>query len=329
MCGHHCRWRQGLLVVLLGLAAGSVRAVPTEQQMLARPQQIPQWLRQGAIPRAAVPNPHWRADACTTCHRGSLDIKQPRRRFRDTGKLCRYCHGDSERHTHVHPVDAAVSRRLLGGMDESLRRQLRGDSRQPRLACTTCHDIRVQCRQKNFPEKTLRHAFLRGGPYRSRTGFCYRCHSRQAYVRLNAHAQVDERGKVRQATCLLCHRKVPRERPDGTAVDADLVVPDEYAQLCLNCHQVLPHPGGDLVFLDKGGPNHLVQPPPGIARYMVKMAERSGIILPLEAGSGKIHCATCHNPHARGVIRNPRAARGADAPKRLRARSLCQNCHDL
>ena len=65
MCGHRCRWRHGLLIALLGLA-GSVHAVPTEQQMLARPQQIPQWLRQGAIPRAEIPNPHWREDACTT-----------------------------------------------------------------------------------------------------------------------------------------------------------------------------------------------------------------------------------------------------------------------
>ncbi len=328
MCGHRCRWRQGLLVVLLGLA-GSVLAVPTEQQMLARPQQIPQWLRQGAIPRAEIPNPHWREDACTTCHRGSLEVKQPRRRFRDTEKLCGYCHGDSEGHVHVHPVDVPVSKRLLDSMDKLLRRRLQGDSRRPKLGCTTCHDIRVQCRRKNFPEKSLRHAFLRGGPYRSRTGFCYACHPRKAYARLNSHAQVDGRGKVLHTTCLLCHQKVPRELPDGTVVDADLVVPDEYSQLCLNCHQVLPHPGGDLVFLDKGGPNHLVQPPPGIARYMAKMAERNGIILPLEAGSGKIYCATCHNPHARGVIRNPRAARGADAPKRLRAKSMCDNCHDL
>ncbi len=324
----HRLWRAVVLAGLLG-QAGAVPAVSGEAEMLAKPQQIPRWLRSGEIPRAEIPNPHWREDACTTCHRGPLDVKRPRRRFRDTEKLCGYCHGDSEAHVHVHPVDVPVSRRLREAMTPALRQHLQGPSRQPRLGCTTCHDIRVQCRRENFAEKALRHAFLRGGPYRSRTGFCYACHPRQAYARLNSHAQVDAHGKVVHTTCLLCHRKVPKELPDGTVQDAELVVPDRYSELCLNCHQVLPHPGGDLVFLDKGGPNHLVTPPPGIARYMAKMAEQRGIILPLEAGSGKIYCATCHNPHARGVIRNPRAAAGADAPKRLRAKSMCDNCHDL
>ena len=39
-------------------------------------------------------------------------------------------------------------------------------------------------------------------------------------------------------------------------------------------------------------------------------------------------CATCHNPHERGVIRVAAAAKGADEQKRLRGRKLCLLCHD-
>jgi len=321
-------WRSLMLLALLW-PGGVVQAALGEKQLLAQPQRIPGWLRDGIIRPAQIPNPHWREDACTTCHRGSLNVAKPRRRFHDTERLCGYCHDAEQQHLYVHPVAIGVSRRLLQAMSATLREHLQGAATQPRLACTTCHDIRVQCRRENLRERELRHAFLRGGPYRSRTGFCYACHPGKAYARLNAHAQIDVRGKVLTNTCLLCHRKVPRQLPAGRAVDTELVVPDRYSELCLNCHDVLPHPGGDLVFLDKGGPNHLVRPPPEIARYMAKMAVRNGIMLPLEEDSGEIHCATCHNPHARGVIRNPRAARGADEPHRLRSRSLCENCHDL
>ncbi len=317
-----------MLVALMWPGPVSLAAVG-EKQLLAQPQRIPAWLRAGAIRPAQIPDPHWREEACTTCHRAPLNVARPRRRFRDTERLCGFCHDQGKDHVHVHPVGIAVSRRLLKGMNPGLREHLQGRAGRPRLGCLTCHDIRVQCRRENFRERKLRHAFLRGGPYRSRTGLCYACHPRRAYARLDAHAQVDAHGQVITNTCLLCHRKVPRQLSDGRAVDTELVVPDRYSQLCLNCHEVLPHPGGDLVFLDKGGPNHLVRPPPGIARYMEKMATRNGLILPREEDSGEIYCATCHNPHARGVIRNPRAARGADEPKRLRARFLCENCHDL
>ena len=318
-----------LMVLGLFWQGGLVRAAPGEAQMLSQPQRIPAWLRSGAIRPTQIPNPHWREDACTTCHRQPLKGAAPRLRFRDTERLCGFCHDRGKAHVHVHPVGIPVSRRLLTSMTTVMRERLVGTGSQSRLGCTTCHDVRVACRRENRRDRALRHAFLRSGPYRSRTGFCYTCHPREAYARLNSHAQVDAHGRVITNTCLLCHRKVPRQLPDGRALDTELVVPDQYSQLCLNCHEVLPHPGGDLVFLDKGGPNHLVRPPPGIARYMETMAERNGIILPLEDNSGEIYCATCHNPHARGVIRNPRAARGADAPKRLRARSLCENCHDL
>ena len=55
------------------------------------------------------------------------------------------------------------------------------------------------------------------------------------------------------------------------------------------------------------------------------------MIRPLEPASGRIFCATCHNPHERGVQRDARVDRGADGYKRLRTvggETICSNCHD-
>jgi hypothetical protein len=56
-----------------------------------------------------------------------------------------------------------------------------------------------------------------------------------------------------------------------------------------------------------------------------------GIILPLNY-EGKITCATCHNPHERGVIPTEKSsARGASEKFRLRvpgqSGEICSACH--
>ena len=58
------------------------------------------------------------------------------------------------------------------------------------------------------------------------------------------------------------------------------------------------------------------------------MEKKNNIVLPLEPGSGKVFCGTCHNPHEKGVIKLKAAAKGADANKRLRMQKICKNCHD-
>ena len=52
--------------------------------------------------------------------------------------------------------------------------------------------------------------------------------------------------------------------------------------------------------------------------------------MPLEPGTGKIFCATCHNPHERGIQFIAEADRGADNTQRLRAGregGICLMCH--
>ena len=56
--------------------------------------------------------------------------------------------------------------------------------------------------------------------------------------------------------------------------------------------------------------------------------EQEGIELPL--ADGRMHCATCHNPHAEGIIGRKEAALGAGEKYFLRtpsANDLCVACH--
>jgi hypothetical protein len=78
------------------------------------------------------------------------------------------------------------------------------------------------------------------------------------------------------------------------------------------------------------GPNHLVKPPEAILKRLKETESRLDIVLPLDPSNGNIFCATCHNPHERGVQRHARADRGADGPKRLRREGMqiCDSCHN-
>jgi hypothetical protein len=56
--------------------------------------------------------------------------------------------------------------------------------------------------------------------------------------------------------------------------------------------------------------------------------EDEGIELPL--ADGRMHCATCHNPHPKGIIGRKEAAIGAGEQQFLRISSvhdLCRVCH--
>lgn len=291
---------------------------------------VKDWVKKGKIEIEDIPNPHWNLAACAACHKGKPGRKNIRLRGKGINATCNNCHQVLADHVHDHPLAVAVPKSMRKRMPPAFRKTLlRGKRAEKVMSCSSCHDIVMQCTEKRFSDRKINPKFMRGGPYRSRTGLCYKCHDKKAYQRLNSHDQISASGEIQPDKCLICHMRVPKQLDDGTAVDTELWVKTDYASLCLNCHEWSPHPGGNFLFLDKGGPQHLVKPPPGIRRHMLKMEKINGIILPLEKDNGQIYCATCHNPHARGVLKNPRAAKGADEPKRLRANPMCENCHDL
>jgi nitrate/TMAO reductase-like tetraheme cytochrome c subunit len=61
---------------------------------------------------------------------------------------------------------------------------------------------------------------------------------------------------------------------------------------------------------------------------MRAIERKNDVTLPLDPTNGKVFCGTCHNVHARGVLKTAAAARGADAKQRLRMPEICGNCHE-
>ena len=63
--------------VLLCLMAGAATGQPAKTaaagavNLLGQTEEIPGLLKAGKITVAQIPNPHWRADACLTCHRST------------------------------------------------------------------------------------------------------------------------------------------------------------------------------------------------------------------------------------------------------------------
>ncbi len=320
-------WLVTIYLLLVSVAAGKPQAL-AEQKLLANPQNISRLVAKGKLQVSDIPNPHWRTDACQACHRGKPTRKKHPLRESNINHSCNNCHLPIGTHVNIHPVDVVPSAEIKKRMSRELRRTLRYGRGGNKLNCLTCHDLTKQCNRAEFVDKQINPKFIRGAPYRTRTAICYQCHDRKAYQRLNSHDQISDTGVLQSDKCLICHPRIPEELEDGTAVDAELHVDKDYKTICLNCHVWVPHPGGDLPFRDKGGPMHLVVPSPGIARYMKKMERVNELRLPVEE-DGRIYCATCHNPHEKGVIKNVAAAKGADEPKRLRSESMCENCHDL
>lgn len=311
----------------LQLCTWVIAEASVNENLLIITEQISAMVKKGKIDKSTIPNPHWNKKRCQACHKDKprknrLALKNK------TDKLCNNCHTVLKSHVSVHPVNLPVPKRILKNMQGMFLDKLTRKGRVKSLSCLSCHDVIKQCDIKGFDDKQINLMFVRDGPYRTRTGFCYQCHDKQSYQRLNAHDQITDDGKWLNDKCILCHLKVPQQMDAGNK-DIELKVKTGYADICLNCHRWTPHPGGDFPFLDKGGPMHLVVPSDRIKRQRKKMMETNQVNLPLEKITGKVYCATCHNPHERGVIKDIRNAKGADEPKRLRARHICENCHDL
>jgi cytochrome c peroxidase len=90
----------------------------------------------------------------------------------------------------------------------------------------------------------------------------------------------------------------------------------EDATVCSNCHQIRPHPGVDHSIHLKGEK---------LARKD-EYEKRHKVSLPLTP-DGRIKCSTCHNPHAKGVLKG---GAGVGAGSRWRVpdfREMCAPCH--
>lgn len=148
---------------------------------------------------------------------------------------------------------------------------------------------------------------------------------------INPHNQINDTGDVLWGTCVVCHTGTPDIKNNKNIGDVKLRFEEDPNQLCRNCHTVKVHPGSEGVNVTMSGytaPDHLVVPPKHVAFNMKLSLKEIPMILPLDPKSGKIICATCHNPHEKGLLVG-RADWGADSAMMLRSAGLdiCQYCH--
>ncbi len=253
-------------------------------------------------------NIHYTGRYCGLCHEGTPAPGGPKKLKYggDLNRLCR-CHTRSGRDA-IHPVGVRPSGRKSA--------RIPGDFplAQGKLSCLTCHDIYAQCRSS-----AVRKVSLRGGPYPRRTDFCFKCHDKRNYRKLDVHNQLNARRKIVAEKCLYCHVKKPDVK---TATFTDLKYITDIETLCRRCHLVRGNHSGNF--------NHMIKPSAKSLARMKQMEKKFGIILPLDS-NGKMTCITCHNPHDKGVIPASRpSARGAGSKFRHRLPGrLCIECHQM
>ena len=253
---------------------------------------------------------HYTGKYCKECH--AQTPKKGGERFLkfggDYNLLCR-CHLKTP-DSYIHPT----------GIKPSDEKKTKIPSDLPledgKVTCLTCHDLYRQCQEQTFDKISLR-----GLPYRKATDFCFKCHDQKSYVQLDPHEQLDKKGDIVTDKCLYCHTEKPDENlayPKDPKLIGDLEI------LCVRCHFHLARQMQSAEF------SHMTRPTAKTIATMKKMEEELRVVLPLDA-EGKTTCATCHNPHEKGVIsaESP-AATGAGSKYRLRLpEPPCIACHDM
>ena len=267
-------------------------------------------------------NPHWRKGACRACHASKPNFQRNTFKFDgDIIRLCKDCHPSISSEKAVHAVGMVPSKKVKSRIPENYPL-----SKEGTVDCLTCHELPYQCLKKEYHRRKSNPYFLKEGAFKDATAICYNCHLKALidFQNLNPHEQINDEGEYLPNKCHYCHNTLPDPKTDEGINSVTFVV-DELKDLCQRCHKDRPHPGGHWINFD-----HLVTPPPKNRFYMLQTEKREGIVLPLEPGTNKIFCCTCHNPHERGVLRGLENDRGADNKNRLRlggGYNICGGCH--
>lgn len=256
-------------------------------------------------PKTTPGNYHYSGKYCTDCHEKEPGIKGKKLKYNGNFNLLCKCHFE-DYELYIHPVDIEPSKEKKIPPSFPLR--------NGKVVCTTCHNVFLQCQESPFKKTSLR-----GAPYGRRYDVCYVCHNAKDYEMLNPHKQLDSEKKIIAEQCLYCHIEMPDEKYSGSK---DIVLKTSIAVLCQRCHNIKGNHSGNV--------NHILKPSAKILKQMKKMEEQFNIILPLDS-DGKLTCATCHNPHEKGVIDSDKpSSKGADEKYRHRLPGrICTECHQM
>ncbi len=287
---------------------------------------------------AGKTNPHWTGRSCLECHEKKpvkgkpADIKFGG----DIDRMCMSCHKTRQLVAGEHAVGITLK-------EGAHIRKPPSDFPLPngRISCITCHDARLQ-EAANKTANSANPSFLRRYPYemvktfewaksemderyqQDRYGICLFCHVQGAVLQFSPHKnQIKPNGEINAELCLMCHTEVP----DREAIDRkDWKIIGRLQDQCKNCHmgKTRYHP----IRVTHYGNN-----PPQKIRNQIKSAERKlGVLIPYDndaKGEGRLVCPSCHNPHQRGVQKNPVTAKGADVHQKLKVEGfgMCLACH--
>lgn len=263
------------------------------------------WLALAAGAVLAADNPHWQGDGCTACHAvAEPSVADPALKAPDASALCAQCHKGRRATVCRHRSEIAVDAARAAEMAPLYRDALNGD----RVVCTTCHDLSHHSEVRS-DERYRNPSFVRGAPEHGMSRQCFGCHERRDYRSASPHRQV-RRGEIQQSRCEFCH---------GAASAGPSIDP---ARFCTSCHAVAPHPSG---ITGGQGWIHLAEPSSEMLERMRDTVLERGGKLPLDHATGRITCATCHNPHDRNLVGDPRSDERTRA--KLRYDNICGVCH--
>jgi hypothetical protein len=252
-------------------------------------------------------DPHWTGKHCTECH---VAEKGPELRFDgDVVKLCNRCHLDD------HPACTKVH------SEKSILPVIMGNSIpadwplvDSKMTCLTCHAVPLQMYINPIAEK-VNENFLRTDSPEDIFSFCFNCHQQERFQKTNPH-QITPGAEIR-SSCFICHTD---DLATGNEDRFQASVKTKSPSLCSACHGKLNkmHFVHEALEADAFKANEA---------SLLKLDEE-GIELPLV--DGRMHCATCHNPHLKGIIGRKKAAIGAGEKYFLRipkVNDLCGACH--
>ena len=252
--------------------------------------------------------PHWTGKHCSECH---VEEKIPELRFGgDVVRICNRCHQSAAPCTRVHVRSSASPEASAVTVPPDWPRS---DSK---MTCLTCHAVPLQMYADAAGGKEKNAYFLRGSEPGDVYRFCFNCHPEQLFQKTNPHE-----GSVYPADHLFCFRCHTGSLTTGFETCFEASLKTKSSALCTGCHwqvtttghKVHEQPARDALRASDGA--------------LAQLAD-AGLELPLAEGS--MHCATCHNPHPRGIIGRKEAAIGAGEKYFLRIPDnlvLCGVCH--
>lgn len=259
----------------------------------------------GQLTFPEVKNPHGSKD-CSLCHTVTTGANQTNLKK----DVCTQCHSAASIDALIHPLQNVNPGSKKVTIPSGFKLEADGS-----LGCLTCHQVACKVNRSN-------RSFLRGGPFKREIDFCFQCHSKADYHKMNPHEQVQADGSVDGSTCLQCHVKQP-SLDDHPTIAREMQL--DMAATCNKCHSLHSHEQ------NHQGKNIELSKKATIKRFR-QSQKKFGITLPLSEDN-LIQCNTCHYTHNRGTLATDQVVYEGDGENRrylrLSRENLCYACHDL